>query len=270
MTPIASASEEPSLGTLLEAAIELCVLTGDVALRHFRDASVVRSAQRKADGSPVTHADLEAERAARAWIERRFPRDGIVGEELGTSRPDARRRWIIDPIDGTKSFVCGVPLYGTLIAIAEQEEILVGAAHFPSIGETVGAARGEGSWWNGVRCRVSDVARLEEATVLTTDERFLNDARQLAGWRTLSERARLSRSWGDCFGYLLVATGRAELMVDGALAPWDAAAILPIVEEAGGVFTDWSGSRTAFGGNAIATNRGLAETTRALLCCRAR
>ena len=267
MTPLESSSGDISMGTLLQAALELSTLTGDIAARHFRDTAVARAAQQKSDGSPVTHADLEAERAARAWIERRFPEDGILGEELGTTRPNARRRWIIDPIDGTKSFVCGVPLYGTLIAVAEAEEILVGAAHFPSIGETVVAARGEGCWWNGARCEVSQVTRLEDATVLTTDERFPEDARKLAGWRTISQRARLSRTWGDCFGYLLVATGRAELMADGVLAPWDAAAILPIVEEAGGVFTDWSGARTAFGGSAIATNRGLAETTRALMCC---
>lgn len=254
--------------TFLQAACEVAALAAGIAARHFRDLGVAREARNKSDGSPVTRADIEAEHAAREWIERRFPGDGIVGEELGTVRPEARRRWIVDPIDGTKSFVCGVPLYGTLIAVAEGDEILAGAAHFPSIGEVVCAARGEGCFWNGARASVSDVNRVEEATVLTTDERFLQDARKLAGWRTLSERARLCRSWGDCFGYLLVATGRAELMADGVLAAWDAAAILPIVEEAGGVFTDWTGARTAFGGSAVATNRGVADTTRALLGCR--
>jgi len=267
MVSVHSASGEPTTATLLEAALEVSVLAGDVAARHFRCAAVARTARKKSDGTPVSRADLEAESAARDWIERRFPDDGIVGEELGETRPNARRRWIVDPIDGTKSFLCGVPLYGTLIAIADGEEIVVGAAHFPSIGETVVAARGQGCWWNGTRCHVSNVDRIEDATVLTTDERFPNDARQLAGWRTLSERSRLSRSWGDCFGYLLVATGRAEVMVDGVLAAWDAAPFLPIVEEAGGVFTDWSGARTASGGTAIATNRAVAHPTRTLLGC---
>ena len=112
---------------------------------------------------------------------------------------------------------------------------------------------------------MSTVSAIGEATVLTTDERFAHDARQLAGWRRLAREARVSRTWGDCYGYLLVATGRAEVMVDGVLSPWDAAALMPIVEEAGGVFTDWGGARTAFGGSAVATNRELAAAARALL-----
>jgi fructose-1,6-bisphosphatase/inositol monophosphatase family enzyme len=129
----------------------------------------------------------------------------------------------------------------------------------------VAAAPGEGAWWNDSRCAVSDVDRLERATVLTTDERFREDEEKSAIWRRLSSRAAISRTWGDCYGYLLVATGRAEVMVDAVMAPWDAAALQPIVEEAGGVFTDWSGARTAFGGSAIATNAALAIETRALL-----
>jgi len=127
------------------------------------------------------------------------------------------------------------------------------------------AAPGVGCWWNGARCRVSSRATLSEATVLTTDERFANDAAQRAGWHRLAGRAAVSRSWGDCYGYLLVSTGRAEVMVDGILSPWDAAALMPIVEEAGGVFTDWMGTRTAFGGSAVATNQGVAAESRLLL-----
>jgi histidinol-phosphatase len=127
------------------------------------------------------------------------------------------------------------------------------------------AARGAGCWWNGARCRVSPIAALPEATVLTTDERFAADGGQLAGWRNLSGKAAIARSWGDCYGYLLVATGRAEVMVDGIVSPWDAAALMPIVEEAGGVFTDWKGTRTAFGGSAVATNQGVAVESRLLL-----
>ena len=247
---------------LLEATQEAGRIAGAVALRHFRTELDVKS---KADGSPVTIADREAESAVRDWIGRRFPEDGIEGEELGVVRPDATRRWVIDPIDGTKTFIRGVPLWGTLIAVVERSEVLAGAAFFPAIDEMVAAAPGEGTWWNGVRSAVSRVDRLERATVLTTDERIREDEEKSAAWRRLSSRAGISRTWGDCYGYLLVATGRAEVMVDGVMAPWDAAALQPIVEEAGGVFTDWSGARTAFGGNAIATNAALAIETRAVL-----
>ncbi len=247
---------------LLDAVHEAARVAGDVAMRHYKTSLAIES---KSDGSPVTIADREAETAVREWITRRFPEDGIEGEELGLLRPDARRRWIIDPIDGTKTFVRGVPLWGTLIAMVEESDVLAGAAFFPAVDEMVVAARGEGMWWNDVRCCVSRVDRVERATVLTTDERFRGDEAKGAGWRRLRDRALVSRTWGDCYGYLLVATGRAEVMVDGSMRAWDAAALAPIIEEAGGVFTDWAGARTAFGGNAIATNGALAVEARTLL-----
>ncbi|HEU4631851.1 MAG TPA: histidinol-phosphatase [Gemmatimonadaceae bacterium] len=253
-------SETPA--TLLQAAAELARLAGDVALRHFRTGVAVET---KGDGSPVTVADRAAEQAARDWVRRRFPADGVLGEEFGVERPEARRRWIMDPIDGTKSFVHGVPLWGTLIAVAEGETVLAGAAYFPPMGELLAAAPGEGCWWNERRCRVSEVATLGEATVLTTDERFRERPAYAAGWRRLADAARVSRTWGDCFGYLLVATGRAEVMVDPVMSPWDSAALQPIVAEAGGVFTDWQGTPSAFAGSVVATNAAVAAEARALL-----
>ena len=154
---------------------------------------------------------------------------------------------------------------GPVWAVAEGSTVLAGAAYFPAVGELVVAAPGQGCWWNGASCRVSDVASLNSATVLTTDERFPKSASRREGWRDLAARASISRTWGDCFGYLLVATGRAEAMVDAVANPWDLAAILPIVQEAGGVFTDWSGAATAFGGSAIATNGSLARVVRETL-----
>ena len=250
------------MASVADAVEEVARLAGDIALGYYKSSLVVES---KADGSPVTIADRSAEQAARDWIERRFPTDGILGEELGVTRPDARRRWVLDPIDGTKTFIRGVPLWGTLIGVTEGDEVLAGAAYFPAVGELLVAARGTGCWWNGARCQVSSRATLGDATVLTTDERFAGDQAQVAGWRRLMGQAAVSRSWGDCYGYLLVSTGRAEVMVDGILSPWDAAALMPIVEEAGGVFTDWKGTRTAFGGSAIATNQGVAAESRMLL-----
>ena len=143
--------------------------------------------------------------------------------------------------------------------------MLAGAAYFPAVDELLAAAPGAGCWWNGSRCHVSSVTSLADATVLTTDERFPENPERAAGFRALARVASVSRTWGDCFGYLLVATGRAEVMCDGTMSVWDAAALQPIVEEAGGVFTDWLGVATAFGGSAVATNRLLADEARATL-----
>ena len=253
-----------SLETLMQAVAEVARLAGDVARGYYRRAIAVDV---KSDGSPVTAADRDAERRARAWIEERFPADGILGEEFGLARGDARRRWVVDPIDGTKSFVRGVPLWGSMVAVCEGETVLAGAVCFPGgdARELIAAAPGQGCWHDGVRARVSEVASVDAATVLTTDERFLEHPSREPAWRRLSHAASVSRTWGDCYGYLLVATGRAEVMCDPRLSPWDAAPLVPIIEEAGGVFTSWSGTRSAFGGDAIATNARLAKDVRQIL-----
>ena len=248
-------------GEWMDAAEAVARVAGEVALRHYHRGVTVET---KGDGTPVSVADREAEDAARAWLERRFPADGILGEERGDTRPGARRRWILDPIDGTKTFVRRVPLWGTLVALAEGEAVLAGAAFFPAVAELVVAGRGEGCRWNGRTAQVSTVGRLDAAAVLCTDAR-MGSAVQQRGVAALAERGGLVRTWGDCYGYLLVATGRAEVMLDTVMAPWDAAALQPIIEEAGGVFTDWSGRPTAFGGSTVATNAALAAEVRAVL-----
>lgn len=250
------------LDARIAPAAELARLTGDIALRHFRSRLVVET---KPDGSPVTVADRAAEAAAREWVRRFFPEDGVLGEELGEERPGAPRRWVIDPIDGTKAFVRGVPLWGSLVALCEGETVLAGAAYFPATGELLAAAPDAGCWYNGSRCAVSSVDAMAHATVCTTDPQFRERPARRAGWERLAAAASVTRTWGDCFGYLLVATGRAELMCDAILSPWDAAAFQPIIREAGGVFTDWEGRDTAFGASAVATNRALAATMRAVL-----
>jgi histidinol phosphatase-like enzyme (inositol monophosphatase family) len=243
-------------------ALELAWLTAEIAQRHYRTHLDVKI---KADGSPVTIADRAAEQAAREWVDKHFPKDGILGEEFGEERPNARRRWIIDPIDGTKAFIRGVPLWGSLVALAEGDTVLAGAAVFPAVQEAICAARGGGCFWNGSRVSVSSTSELSLATALTTDAGFHDRPDRRPGWERVTRMAALSRTWGDCYGYLLVASGRAEVMIDPVLSPWDAAALLPIIEEAGGVFTDWDGQRTAFSGSAVATNRALADTVRSLL-----
>ncbi len=247
---------------LLDAAEEVARLTGNAALRHFRSALRV---EQKTDGSPVTVADREAEQAARQWLAARFPTDGILGEEFGETPGTSGRQWMLDPIDGTKTFVRGVPLWGSLVALVEGKQVLAGAAFFPAVDEMLVAAPGEGCWWNGSRARVSETSTLAGATALITDERAFHHTSTRDGWRTLTEEVSVARTWGDCYGYLLVATGRAEIMVDPVLNPWDLACFMPIIEEAGGVLTDLHGTRTAFGGNAIATNAALADAAREYL-----
>jgi len=249
--------------SLLEAVEEVARRAGDTALGYYRK---VLDVETKGDGSPVTIADRSAERTARDWISSRFPNDGIVGEELpaeGTG--NAGRVWLIDPIDGTKTFVRGVPLWGSLVAVCEGETVLAGAAYFPALGEMLAAAAGQGSWHNGVRARVSNIASIPSATVLTTDERFTARPDRRPAWERLAARASISRSWGDCYGYLLVATGRAEVMTDAIVAKWDTAAVQRCIVEAGGVFTSWEGVDTATGGSAIATNAALAREVREVL-----
>lgn len=249
-------------GSYFNAVEELARCAGARALSYYTKGLAVDV---KLDGSPVTAADRNTEQLAREWIESRFPADGIVGEEFGDVRPDAHRRWIIDPIDGTRSFVRSVPLWGTLVAVAEEDVIIAGCAHFPALGETVVAAVGEGCFWNGTRCTVSANANLSASTVLVTDDRFPDRPDRKAAWDALASRADIARTWGDCYGYFLLATGRAEAMLDDLTSPWDTAALYPIVTEAGGVFTDWSGNATPFGGDAIATNAAIGELVRDVL-----
>ena len=257
-----SSEKRTDRSLLLEAAQELARRTGGIALRHFRSALSIEA---KADGSPVTIADRAAEQAAREWIAQRFTDDGIVGEEFGTHLPGAKRRWLIDPIDGTKTFIRGVPLWGSLIAICEANTVLAGAAFFPALDEMLVGATGLGCWWNGTRTRVSTTSALADAVVLTTDERFSRTPERREGWRRLADAAAVSRSWGDCYGYLLVATGRADVMIDGIVGPWDSAPLYPAITEAGGVFTDWDGRDTAFGTSIVATNAALSVTARETL-----
>ena len=255
-------SGRTSTSLLLQAAADVAQIAARTAMQWYGTGVDVEI---KGDGSPVTIADREAERVAREWIATHFPDDGVQGEEFGVYRPEARRQWILDPIDGTKAFVRGVPLWGTLIACCEGDTVLAGAACYPAVNELVAAAAGEGCWWNGVRTYVSPIDTLSRATALVTDDCFLERPMRGERWRALASQAGVVRTWGDCYGYLLVATGRAEIMVDDIVNPWDAAAIFPLISEAGGRFTAWDGTVTAFGGDIIATNAGVADATRIVL-----
>lgn len=239
------------LDQLLEFAVELARGAGDITLKYFRKKPETTT---KSDGSYVTIADREAEAYIRRQIGERFPDDGILGEEEGESQGNSGRRWIIDPIDGTFAFVHGVPFYGVLIAVEVDGEMSVGVVNIPALGEIVYAAKGAGCFLNGEPARVSQTAKLEDALLLSTDFAACERYGFGKAAASLQSRARTSRTWGDCYGYVLVATGRADVMLDPVMNLWDCAPLLPILEEAGGTFTDWRGVRTANGGNSIATN----------------
>ena len=246
----------------LAFAVDAAELAGEAILRHYQGDLRTEAKQ---DGSPVTAADREGESVLRSLIEARWPADGLLGEEHGACRPESRRCWVIDPIDGTRTFVRGVPLFGVLLALVEDGSPVVGVAHFPALAESVSAARGSGCWWNGRRARVSTIGRLEEALVLTTSVELDEAHGRGEGWHRLRARAGMARTWSDCYGYALVATGRAEVMADPIMAPWDVAALVPLIEEAGGVFTDWDGRSGYPATSAVATNAALAAEARELL-----
>jgi histidinol-phosphatase len=245
------------LASRLGFAVAVAREAGNIALGYFRNPDLV--VEKKADLSPVTRADREAEALLVRRIRAAYPEDGILGEELGESPSQSGDRWILDPIDGTRSFARGVPLFGTLVALEHAGQIVIGVIHLPACGETVYAATGEGTWWrtnddSPVRARVSGVDSLSHALCLCTSPEGLVKRGREGALRELGTRCASIRTWGDCYGYALVATGRADVMIDPAMAVWDAAALLPVLQEAGGVYTDWTGKVGVDGGNAVASN----------------
>jgi histidinol phosphatase-like enzyme (inositol monophosphatase family) len=243
-----------ALSQYLDFAVRAAETAGAITLEYFPGPDhLCPEITTKADGSPVTIADKQAEEKLRELIRREYPDHGILGEEFGRERPDSEFLWIIDPIDGTKSFVRGVPLYGVLIALEYRKECVIGVIHHPALGETVRAAKGLGCFWNDHRATVSSVDDPKKAMILCTNGASFHkkDPELLSA---LLDRVTLWRGWSDCYGYTLVATGRAEVMLDPAMAPWDCAALKPILEEAGGTFTNWEGEATIYGTDAMGTN----------------
>ena len=243
--------------TEMELAADLAWTAGRMTLRHYQTGVI---AELKDDESPVTAADREAEVFIREGLQAACPDDGIVGEECEPTGSRSGRRWYVDPIDGTKSFVSGVPLFGVLVGLeGPGGTSLAGAVYLPALDELVCAARGEGCFWNGRRARVSTVNRLADAAICYTSARSFAECGRQAAWEAISSRARLERGWGDCYGHVLVATGRADAMLDPVMSPWDCGPLPVILEEAGGSFTDWRGDVTIHGGDAVSTNGSLRE-----------
>lgn len=253
------------LDTLMEFAVRTAGTAGALTLDHFGRAAV----RWKADGSDLTDADTAAEAHVRAAIADAFPADGIVGEEGEETPGRSGRRWIVDPIDGTRSFGAGVPLYAVLLALEVEGAPVLGCAHFPAMGRTLVAARGAGAWIDGEPARVSACDVLAEARVVTSGLEYWRDMTGDEGrgrFDALVRATRWTRTWGDAFGYLMVATGRAELFCDPSVgAYWDYAPFTVIMDEAGGRLTRFDGSPPRAGAEGLAGNGGLHEAARALL-----
>ena len=239
------------LSSLRAFASELAYLAGRVTLRYFQTNVGV---ELKEDNSPVTIADRQAERVMRELIEQRYPQHSILGEEEGETRPGASFRWILDPIDGTKSFVAGVPMYTVLVGLEREGVPVVGAVAIPPSNELITAAIGQGCLWNGRSVRASTTTSLAQAVISTTDVQHMYENNKGPAFDRLRSRAKMVRGWGDAYGHMLVATGRIDVMLDALMSPWDCGALVPILHEAGATFTDWNGITTIYGGNAISTN----------------
>ncbi|MBI1311661.1 histidinol-phosphatase [bacterium] len=252
----------------LAFALTAAERAGEFIMSHYQSPEL--AVDRKRDSSPVTAADRGAEQLIRSLIAESYPNDAILGEEFGEAAGSSGWRWILDPVDGTKSFIHGVPLFGTLIGLEHGDEQVVGVCRLPALGEVVYAARGLGAFWQvgshaARRARVSDVSDLSEATFCTTTIQGWSRVGRQAAFERFCNTTQISRGWGDCYGHILVATGRADLMVDPLLNPWDCAPLVPIMQEAGGHFVDFAGKVSIHSNNGLSVNAGLKDAALKLL-----
>lgn len=253
----------------LDFAIAAARDAGDLTLTYFlKTQGADIGLARKADATPVTDADRNAEKLLRDRIATAYPHDGILGEEFGETGGSGEYRWILDPLDGTQSFIRQVPLYGTLVGLQSLADgrAVLGVAYFPALGEMIFAARGLGAWWlphvgargaerkDACRARVSSVNTLTQATFSYTSTRGFRATGRDALFEALTRAVACDRGFSDCYGHMLVATGRVDLHIDPRVKIWDCAALAPIIEEAGGRFSDLEGRATIDGGSAVSSN----------------
>jgi histidinol phosphatase-like enzyme (inositol monophosphatase family) len=255
--PEALQSLDQKMQGRLELAWKVACQAAEVTRGFFRSDRF--QIERKNDRTPVTTADRQAELTARKMISGAFPADGILGEEYGEQPGQSEYRWIIDPIDGTKSFICGVPLYSTLLGLMRRDEPVAGIIAIPVLQEAAFGVHGGGCWyvegnspWK--QARVSSVSQLREGLFVSSQVDSFERRGAHQAYQRLQATASITRTWGDGYGYLLVATGRAEAMVDPIVSPWDVAAIEPVVVEAGGRCTSWSGPFNLHAGELVGTN----------------
>lgn len=246
-----------SLVIRFELAKQIAISAGKITLDYFQQDSL--EVEHKGDGTPLTIADQKSELHLRDEIAKAFPADGIVGEEFGEQTGTTGFRWILDPIDGTKSFISGVPLYGTMVGIELNGKSVIGSVYFPGLDEGIYAVQGGGAWaFRGdappYQARVNSKADVAKSVFATSEAVTFQERSAGEVYQQLTEQFYFARTWGDVYGYFLVATGRIELMIDPILSIWDAAAVQPIIEEAGGKFTDWAGQQRCDAGEAIGSN----------------
>lgn len=257
------------LQSRLEFALSAAAKAGEFIMGHYQSPDL--AVDRKRDSSPVTIADRGAEELLRGLIADEYGNDAVLGEEFGESSGTSGWRWILDPIDGTKSFIHGVPLFGTLIGLEFEDDQVLGIVDFPALGEMIYGATGLGAFWKigdsePRPAKVSGVTSLSEATFCTTTiQGWARIGRQDA-FDAFCEKAAICRGWGDCYGHALVATGRADVMVDPLLNAWDCAPLVPIMQEAGGHFVSFAGEPDIHAGNGLSVNAGLLSESLGIVC----
>lgn len=256
-----------SVEARLTFAVEAAKEAGERTLHAFRSRRF--GIDTKADGTPVTDADRDAESMLRSAIEAAFPDDAILGEEFDDKPGTSGYRWLLDPIDGTKSFVHGVPLYGTLVAVEREGRSVAGVIRMPALGEGVHAHEGGGAWHEThaekAEARVSSVSEVGQALMCTTSLGYFEESGQGSLFSKLCGSFRLVRGWSDCYAHLLVATGRAEVVIEPVISPWDVGPMTVIMREAGGRYTGWNGEESAYAPNGVSTNGVLHDQVLALL-----
>lgn len=252
----------------LQLALRLAEEAAQLILGYYQTGNL--SVESKKDDSPVTVADRSAEQLMRQRIAEQFPGDGVLGEEFPDVASQNGYRWILDPIDGTKPFIYGVPLFGTLIGVEYQGRMVAGVCRFPALNEVAYAADGTGAWWQvgaaaPVQVRVSQESQLAKARLMFTEPTAWLPIGRYDVLSEIMRQVRLARGWGDCYGHVMVATGRAEIAIDPLMSPWDIAALIPILREAGGYCLDWRGRENISGGDGISVNAALRDTVVRLL-----
>ena len=261
-------SDADPIAARLEIALGAARAAGERTLHGLRTRRF--GVHTKDDGTPVTDVDRDAERILREAIGAAFPDDAVLGEEFGEREGTSGYRWVLDPIDGTKSFVHGVPLYGTLVAVERDGRSVAGVIHMPGLDETVHASEGGGAWHTvggdePVRARVSDVRDPKAGLFCTTSPGYFERSGQRELFNSLCAAFGDMRGWSDCYAHVLVATGRAEIVVEPEIHPWDVAPMTVIMREAGGRYTGWNGEESAYEPNGVATNGHLHEAVIRLL-----
>lgn len=245
-----------------DLAVDVAHKAGDLARGYYETTFEV---EHKADNSPVTVADKSAEQLIRDAVTAAFPQDGFLGEEFGDQPGSSGYRWVIDPIDGTKSFIRHVPIWATLIGLEYRGEQIGGVAYIPVFGMTYRALRGDGAYHNERRIRVSDVSVLAESSLCYSSMGWFTRAGREATFHELYKKTKRQRGHGDFYGFVLVAEGAADIMIEHGVNPWDVAGTKAIVEEAGGSFTDWTGTPSIHTPDVLATNGKLHAEVLAIL-----